>query len=330
MLKTRRLGRTGPAVPAIGLGCMGMSFAYGPADESQCLRTLHRSLELGANFWDTAEIYGPYKNEELLGKALEGRRDKVVVATKFAWRIGPNGERVKLDGSRANMRRALEGSLKRLRTDHVDLFYQHRLDPAIPIEETVAGMAELVREGKVRHIGLSEVGPVTLRKAHAVHPLAALQSEYSLWETGVEANVLPVLRELGIGLVAYSPVGRGFLAGALRTLSDIPVGDFRRGVPRFQEGNFQDNLRLVSAVRELARAKGATPAQIALAWLLHKGQDIVPIPGTTKTEHLEENVRAADIALSQRDWAEVEGILKRFPPAGARYPESMMRLVDVP
>ena len=329
-METRRLGRTGPAVSSIGLGCMGMSFAYGPADESQFLRTLHRSLELGINFWDTAEIYGPYKNEELLGRALTGRRDKVILATKFAWQIGPNGERIKLDGSRANMRRALEGSLKRLGTDYVDLFYQHRLDRATPIEETVAAMAELVKEGKVRHIGLSEVGPITIRKAHAIHPLAAVQSEYSLWETGIEAKVLPVLRELGIGLVAYSPVGRGFLTGAIRKEADIPAGDFRRTVPRFQGENFKNNLRLVEAVERLARAKGAAPAQIALAWLLHQGPDIVPSPGPTKVEHLGENVGAVDFKLAEQDWADVRSLLKKFPAAGARYPEGMMTFVDVP
>ena len=329
-MENRQLGRTGLTVSSIGLGCMGMSFAYGPADESQCLRVLHKSLDLGVNFWDTAEIYGPYKNEELLGRALEGRRDKVILATKFAWRIGPNGERVKLDGSRANLRRALEGSLKRLRTGYVDLFYQHRLDPATPVEETVAAMAELVKEGKVRHIGLSEVGPVTIRKAHAVHPLAAVQSEYSLWETGLQAKVLPVLRELGIGLVAYSPVGRGFLTGTIRKAEDLPAEDFRRGVPRFQGQSFKDNIRLVEAVRELARAKGAAPGQVALAWLLHQGPDIVPIPGTTKAEHLEENVGAAGLKLTEKDWADVTAILKRFPVSGARYPEAMMKFVDVP
>jgi aryl-alcohol dehydrogenase-like predicted oxidoreductase len=329
-MKTRQLGRTGLTVPPIGLGCMGMSFAYGPSDESQCLRTLHESLDLGVNFWDTAEIYGPYKNEELLGQALQSRRDKVIIATKFAWQIGPNGERIKLDGSRANLRRALEGSLKRLRTDYVDLFYQHRLDPATPVEETVAAMAELIKEGKVRHIGLSEVGPITIRKAHAICPLAAVQSEYSLWETGVQARVLPVLRELGIGLVAYSPIGRGFLTGTIQKEADLPADDFRRTVPRFQGKNFKDNLRLVEAVRALALAKQATPAQIALAWLLRQGPDIIPIPGTTKTAHLAENVGAVSLELTEQDWADVSAILKRFPVSGARYPEAMMKFVEVP
>lgn len=329
-MEQRRLGRTGLVVPAIGLGCMGMSFAYGPADESECLRALLKALDLGINFWDTAEIYGPYKNEELLGRALQGRRHEVILATKFAWQLGPQGERVKLDGSPANVRRALEGSLKRLRTDYIDLFYQHRLDPATPIEETVGAMARLVQEGKVRHIGLSEVGPVTIRKAHEVHPLAALQSEYSLWETGIEAKVRPVLRELGIGLVAYSPVGRGFLAGAVKNVEKLAAEDFRRSSPRFQGENFKQNLLLIEAVKDLARAKRVTPAQIALAWLLRQGPDIVPIPGTTKAQHLEENAGAAGIELSEKDWAEVTDILKRFPIAGARYPESMMRFVSVP
>jgi len=329
-MKQRRLGRTGLVVPAIGLGCMGMSFAYGPADESECLRALRKALDLGINFWDTAEIYGPYKNEELLSRALQGRRQEVIVATKFAWQLGPQGERVKLDGSPANVRRALEGSLKRLRTDYIDLFYQHRLDPATPVEETVGAMARLVQEGKVRHIGLSEVGPVTIRKAHAVHPLAALQSEYSLWETGIEVKVRPVLRELGIGLVAYSPVGRGFLAGAVKNVEKLAPEDFRRNSPRFQGENFKQNLLLIEAVKDLARAKRATPAQIALAWLLRQGPDIVPIPGTTKAQHLEENAGAASIGLSEKDWAEVTDIFKKFPVAGARYPESMMRFVSVP
>jgi len=253
-----------------------------------------------------------------------------VLATKFAWRLGPSGERVKLDGSRANLRRSLEGSLKRLRTDHVDLFYQHRLDPATPVEETVAAMAELVQEGKALHIGLSEVGPVTIRKAHAVHPLAAVQSEYSLWETGVELKVLPVLRELGIGLVAYSPLGRGFLTGTIQKAEDFPATDFRRTVPRFQGENFKENLRLVAAVRALARAKQVTPAQIALAWLLHQGPDVVPIPGTTRVAHVEENVGAVSLRMTEKEWAEVAEILKRFPVSGARYPEGMMKFVDVP
>ena len=329
-MNIRSLGRTGLKVPAIGLGCMGMSFAYGPADESRSLRTLHRSLELGINFWDTAEIYGPYANEELLAKALAGRRDQVIVATKFAWQLGPKGERIKLDGSPANLRRALEGSLKRLKTDYVDLFYQHRVDPATPIEETVGAMAQLVKEGKVRHIGLSEAGPVTIRKAHAVHPLAAVQSEYSLWETGLQERVLPVLRELGIGLVPYSPVGRGFLTGAIKKEADLAPGDFRRTVPRFQGSNFKKNLRLVEAVKDIAKAKDATPAQVALAWLLYQGDNIVPIPGTTSPEHLEENAAAADLALTAEELEALDGILLAFPPAGMRYPESMMTFVDVP
>jgi len=329
-MEKRKLGRQGLEVSAIGLGCMGMSFAYGKADEAQSLRTLERSLELGINFWDTAEIYGPFKNEELVGKAMRGKRDKVVLATKFAWQFGPDGARIKLDGSRDNMRRAIEGSLKRLGTDYVDLFYQHRLDPETPIEETVGAMAELVKEGKVRFIGLSEVGPVTIQKAHAVHPLTAIQSEYSLWETAIEKKVLSTLRDLGIGFVAYSPIGRGFLSGQFRRPEDIPEGDFRRSVPRFQGENFKENLKLVEAVKKLASSKKATPAQVALAWLLHQGVDLVPIPGTTKVKHLEENAKACELKFSEEDWESVREILSKFLVAGLRYSGEMMKYVDVP
>ncbi len=327
-MEKRKLGKQGLEVSALGLGCMGMSFAYGKADEAECLRTLDRSLELGINFWDTAEAYGPFLNEELLGKALKGRRNKVVVATKFAWKNGQSGPE-NMDGSPANARRALEGSLKRLGIDCVDLFYLHRVDPKVQIEETVGGMATLVKEGKAKYIGLSEVGPKTLRRAHAVHPISALQSEYSLWETSLEEKILPVVRELGIGLVPFSPVGRGFLTGQIRKFEDFDEKDMRRNLPRFQDENFKQNIRLVDEVKKLAQEKGATPSQIALAWLLQKGKDVVPIPGTTKVRHLEENARAAGIQLSNQDVSSIMRILTTFQVHGERYGEAMKKMVNL-
>lgn len=327
-MEKRKLGKQGLEVSALGLGCMGMSFAYGKADEAESLKTLHRSLELGINFWDTAESYGPFLNEELLAKALKGKRDKVVVATKIAWKDGKAGPD-NLDGSPANVRKAAEGCLKRLGTDHIDLLYLHRKDPKVPIEETVGAMAQWVKEGKVKYIGLSEVGPQTLRKAHAVHPLSALQSEYSLWETNVEEKVLPVVRELGIGFVPFSPVGRGFLTGELKRPEDFAENDNRRTIPRFQGDNFKENLKLVDEVKKLAAKKKATASQIALAWLLHQGKDIVPIPGTTKVKHLEENARAAEIHLTERDLSEIKKILGRIKVSGARYGEAMQKMVSV-
>jgi aryl-alcohol dehydrogenase-like predicted oxidoreductase len=326
----RKLGDQGLEVSAIGLGCMGMSFAYGKADEAESLRTLHRSLELGINFWDTAEIYGPFKNEVLLAKALAGRRNKVIVATKFAWRFAPDGTRIGLDGSRNNMRQAIEGSLKRLGTDYIDLFYQHRLDPNTPIEETVSSMSELVKEGKVRYIGLSEVGPVTIRKAHKIHPLTAVQSEYSLWERRVEEKVLPILLELGIGFVAYSPFGRGFLAGKIRKYDNLPEDDFRRSFPRFEPINLNQNLKLVDEIGKLAASRKMTTAQMALAWALNQGKGIVPIPGTTKPKHLEENTKVVGYKLPKKDKDAIDTICQQFPAAGARLPEEMLKLVDVP
>jgi len=326
-MEKRKLGNQGLEVSAIGLGCMGMSFAYGKADESESLRTLDRSLELGVHFWDTAESYGPYLNEELLGKALGGRRQKVVLATKFAWKDG-RGTPENLDGSPANARRALEGSLKRIGTDYVDLYYLHRLDPKVPIEETMGAMSALVKEGKARYLGLSEVGPQTLRRAYAVHPLSVLQSEYSLWETNLETKILPLLRELGIGLVAFSPMGRGFLTGELKSFADLGEGDMRRNLPRYQPDNFRENLKLVEAVKKLAESKKATPTQIALAWLLHQGKDIVPIPGTTRVRHLEQNTLSVDIVLSSGDLEEISRNLAKFKITGARYHEQMMRMVD--
>jgi aryl-alcohol dehydrogenase-like predicted oxidoreductase len=325
----RKLGRQGLEVSALGLGCMGMSFAYGHRDDDESLRVLRRALELGISFWDSAELYGPFSNEELLGRLLkEVPRQRVTIATKFAWRFGPHGEQVALDGSPAHVRRSLEGSLKRLGTDHVDLYYQHRLDPKVPVEETVGALAELVREGKVRYIGLSEVGPGIVRRAHAVHPLSAVQSEYSLWERGVEQKLLAVLRELGIGFVAYSPIGRGFLTGKIRSPEDLEGTDWRRNNPRFQGANFEHNLRLVEMVQQIAAAHDATPAQVALAWLLRKGSDIVPIPGTKRVRYLEENARADGLVLPDEAWGALEREVASFRVAGERYPAEALQFID--
>lgn len=326
-MKKRKLGNQGLEVPALGLGCMGMSYAYGKADESESLRVLDLALELGMNFFDTAEAYGPFLNEELLGKSFQGRRSKVLLATKFAWKGGIVGPQ-NLDGSPENARAALEGSLRRLQTDRIDLLYLHRLDPKVPIEETVGAMAQFVREGKVRYLGLSEVGPQSLRRAQKVHPISALQSEYSLWETSLEEKILPVLRELEIGLVPFSPVGRGFLTGSLKSFEDLSPNDIRRNLPRFQPENFQENLKLVEAVRTLAERKNSTPSQIALAWLLRQGPDVVPIPGTTKVAHLEENAGAAEIKLTPEELKELESILSRVRVLGARYGEMMAKMVS--
>ena len=328
-MQSRKLGQQGLEVSALGLGCMGMSFAYGPGNDAESLQVLNRSLELGINFWDTAELYGPFKNEELLGSAMTGRRrEDVILATKFGWAYGPNGEQLELDSSPAHIRKAIEGSLKRLRTDYVDLYYQHRLDPKTPIEETVGALGDLVREGKVRYIGLSEVGPATIRRAHAVHPLSAIQTEYSLWERDVEAQVLPTVRELGIGFVAYSPMGRGFLTGKIDSQADLDQSDIRRNHPRFAQENMSHNLDLVEAVKRIASANQSTPAQIALAWLLRKGIDIVPIPGTRHVHYLEENVGAGSLILSDEAWSELDRALSTFQTAGQRNSEAAMNLVD--
>jgi aryl-alcohol dehydrogenase-like predicted oxidoreductase len=327
-MERRRLGRQGLTVSALGLGCMGMSWAYGKPDEAEVIRTLHRALDLGIDFWDTAEIYGPFRNEELLGKALEGKRKKVIIATKFAFKFDANGNRIGLDSSPPSIRRAIEGSLKRLRTDYIDLYYQHRLDPATPIEETVGCLAELVNEGKVRTIGLSEVGPTTIRRAHKVHPVTAVQSEYSLWERGLEEKVIPALRELGIGLVAYSPLGRGFLTGKIRDTDELDPSDFRRTVPRLQKENLGKNLRLVHELERLATANRVTPSQIALAWVLDQGDDIVPIPGTTRVKHLEENLQAVELPLTQASRAELKKIANEFKPAGARYAAELLKTIS--
>ncbi|MBI4888087.1 MAG: aldo/keto reductase [Acidobacteria bacterium] len=328
-MNTRTLGRQGLEVPVIGLGCMGMSWAYGGSDEAESIRVLHHALDLGMNFWDTAEIYGPFTNEELVGKALRGRRrEDVIVATKFAMTFGPNREQTGLDSSPAHIKWSVEGSLRRLGTDYIDLYYQHRLDPKTPIEDTVGAMADLVRAGKVRYIGLSEAGPGTIRRAHATHPVSALQSEYSLWTRGIEDKVLPCIRGLGIGLVAYSPLGRGFLSGKIASVDELPESDWRRNNPRFQRDNFDHNLRLVRVVERIAAASGVTAAQLALAWLLRRGDDIVPIPGTRRIPYLEENAGAAAIAVPPSAWAEVDAALASFDVAGARYADAGMRMLD--
>jgi aryl-alcohol dehydrogenase-like predicted oxidoreductase len=328
-MQKRKLGKQGLEVSAVGLGCMGMSFAYGSADDSESIRVLHRSLEVGINFWDTAEIYGPYKNEELLGRALKGKpRQQVIIATKFAFKIGPAGERIGLDSSPAHIKEAIEGSLKRLDTDYIDLYYQHRLDPNTPIEDTIGALAELIKAGKIRYIGLSEVGPGTIRRANKIYPLTAIQSEYSLWERGVEEKVLPTLRELGIGLVAYSPIGRGFLSGRFKSVNDLEESDWRRNNPRFKEENFKHNLELVNIVQEIAAANSATAAQVALAWLLKQGKDIVPIPGTKHVKYLEENAQAEQLTLPDSTRATLNKALASFHTAGSRYPEDMMKFID--
>jgi aryl-alcohol dehydrogenase-like predicted oxidoreductase len=316
-------------VSSLGLGCMGMSYAYGPTDESESLAVLRRYVELGGNFLDTAEIYGPYKNEELLGRFLrEVPREQVVVATKFGFRL-ENGTIQGVDSSPANVHRACDGSLKRLGIDIIDLYYQHRVDPAVPIEETVGAMAELVSAGKVRQLGLSEAGADTLKRAHAVHPVTALQSEYSLWSRDIERNAtLAACRELGIGFVAYSPLGRGFLTGAIQKPSDLSSDDWRHTNPRFQGEAFETNLRLAEHVKNIAKRKGCSPAQLALSWVLAQGQDIVPIPGTKRLRYLEDNMGAVDVSLSADELAQINSL---FPPGaaqGERYAESMMALLN--
>jgi aryl-alcohol dehydrogenase-like predicted oxidoreductase len=326
-------------VSAIGLGLMSMSMSYGTAEdrnEAESIATIHRAIDLGVTLLDTAEVYGPFTNEDLLGRALrqvEGARDKVMIATKFGYRIATAAPRNTaplggLDSSPANIRRAVEGSLKRLQTDHIDLLYQHRVDPAVPIEETVGAMAELVKEGKVRYLGLSEAGEKNIRRAHATHPISALQSEYSLWERNLEPRIIPVIRELGIGLVPFSPLGRGFLTGAVQRAEDYPADDFRRNDPRYQGENFDANMRAAESVRDLAAAKKATPGQIALAWLLHKGTDIVPIPGTKRRKYLEENVAAASLSLSRAEMATLDAALAPENVAGPRYNPERMKQVD--
>jgi len=329
-MQKRKLGKT-LEVSAIGLGCMGMSFAYGTPDERddrESVATIHRALELGVTFFDTAEAYGPYQNEELLARALEGKRDRVVIATKFGFKFDEKGALAGVDSRPAHIREAVEGSLRRLRTDRIDLLYQHRVDRTVPVEEVVGTMAELVREGKVRYLGLSEAGEQTIRRAHAVHPIAALQSEYSLWERNLEPEIIPLLRELGIGLVPFAPLGRGFLTGSVKRAEDYPEGDYRRNDPRYQGENFEANMHAAAAVRDLASRKGATPGQIALAWLLHKGPDVVPIPGTKSRHHLEDNVGAVGLSLSADEMNALDSALAPDKVSGPRYNERQAALVD--
>jgi aryl-alcohol dehydrogenase-like predicted oxidoreductase len=333
MLTTRTLGTQGLAVSAIGLGLMGMSQSYGTPeerDERESIATIHRAIELGCTFLDTAEAYGPYANEELLARALAqlpGSRDRVVIATKFGFRFESGGI-AGVDSRPAHIREAVEGSLRRLRTDRIDLLYQHRVDPAVPIEDVVGTMADLVREGKVRFLGLSEAGERTIRRAHAEHPISALQSEYSLWERNLEPRIIPLLRELGIGLVPFSPLGRGFLTGHVKRAEEYPEGDFRRNDPRYQGESFDANARAAAVVREMAARKAVTAGQIALAWLLHKGSDIVPIPGTKRRRYLEENIGAADVALASEEMAALDAALAPEKVSGPRYGAAMMALVD--
>ena len=326
-MQTRTLGRSGPTVSALGLGCMGMSEFYGQSDDDESIATIHRALDLGVNFLDTSDAYGPSTNEVLVGRAIADRRDEVVLATKFGIVRDPDDPAARGQNGRPEyVKQAAEASLKRLGVDHIDLYYQHRVDPATPIEETVGAMAELVQEGKVRYIGLSEASPETLRRANAVHQITALQTEYSLWSREPEDEILPTCRELGIGFVAYSPLGRGFLTGAIQSIDDLDEDDYRRFSPRFQGENFQRNLDLVTKISELAADKAVTPAQLALAWVLSQGEDIVPIPGTKRRARLEENAAAVDVVLSDD---ELRAIADALPEAaGQRYPEAMMQSVN--
>jgi len=331
-MKTRKLGND-LEVSAVGLGCMGMSFAYGASDENESIKTLHRAVELGVTFFDTAEVYGPYINEELVGRALKPVRDRVVIATKFGFKLDPEksgpAAMVGVDSRPENVKRVAEASLKRLGIETIDLFYQHRVDPNVPIEETVGAMAELVREGKVRALGLSEAGSATIRRAHAVHPIAALQSEYSLWSRDPENGVLDTCRQLGIGFVPYSPLGRGFLTGAIQKPEDLGADDFRRQLPRFQAANFDANAVLVAKLERLAKENGVTAAQLALAWVLHQGDDIVPIPGARKIHHLEQNAAAADIVLDASELAEINKAVPLQQIAGERYSDASLAMTNL-
>ncbi|MBI4783946.1 MAG: aldo/keto reductase [Oscillatoriophycideae cyanobacterium NC_groundwater_1537_Pr4_S-0.65um_50_18] len=327
-MKTRQLGNQGLTVSALGLGCMGMSYAYGAADETESIATLHAAIDLGVNFLDTADMYGAGANEKLVGKAIQDRRDRVIIATKFGIQ-GRNAQGgLQVCGKPEYLRQQCEASLKNLGIDVIDLYYQHRIDPNVPIEETVGAMAELVQQGKVRYLGLSEASAATLRRAHAVHPISALQSEYSLWSRDLEDEILPTLRELGIGLVPYSPLGRGFLSGQIKTPDDFAPDDFRRNVPRFQGENFYKNLEVVDRVQQIAAEKGVTSGQLALAWILAQGDDVVPIPGTKRRSYLQENVAAADIVLTPADLARIEQVSPRGVAQGDRYPAAIMASVN--
>lgn len=328
-MEKRRLGKKGLEVSALGLGCMGMSEFYGPGNDEESTKTIHRAIELGVTFFDTADMYGPFVNEELVGKALKPYRNKVVIATKFGNVRGPNGERLGISGKPEYVKQACEASLKRLGVDTIDLYYQHRVDPNTPIEDTIGAMARLVEEGKVRFLGMSEASAATIRRANKVHQITALQTEYSLWTRDVEDEILPTCRELGVGFVPYSPLGRGFLTGAIKKLDVLDQTDFRRNNPRFQGQNMEKNLKLVSEIEKIAAEKNCTPAQLALAWVLAQGNDIAPIPGTKRVKYLEENVAAVNIKLTPEDLKRIDRVAPRGVAAGLRYPEAAMNAVNI-